>query len=179
MPWTLEANWKVAVENYLECYHCPVAHPGLAKAIDVGADALRARGVPRTSPSSAARRARPSPEWMHAGEVTPRAVPLAVAERDASTSTPARRTSRSTSGARTAPGRTLGFTDYFFGPEVPDAMVEEMLAFSLQVGREDVALVEAVQRGMASGAVATGRLMPESERLVAHFQRLVVDALRG
>ena len=75
-------------------------------------------------------------------------------------------------------GRTLGFTDYFFGPDVPDAMVEEVLAFSLQVGREDVALVEAVQRGMASGAVATGRLMPESERLVAHFQRLVVDALR-
>ena len=54
-----------------------------------------------------------------------------------------------------------------------------MLAFSLQTGREDIALVEAVQRGMASGAVATGRLMPESERLVAHFQRLVVDALRG
>jgi len=33
--------------------------------------------------------------------------------------------------------------------------------------------------GFAEGAVATGRLMPESERLVAHFQRLVVDALRG
>ena len=46
VPWTLAANWKVAVENYLECYHCPVAHPGLAKAIDVGADALRARGAP-------------------------------------------------------------------------------------------------------------------------------------
>ena len=53
-----------------------------------------------------------------------------------------------------------------------------MIAFSLQTGREDTALVEAVQRGMASGAVATGRLMPESERLVAHFQGLVLEALR-
>ena len=25
-----EANWKIAVENYLECYHCPVAHPGFS-----------------------------------------------------------------------------------------------------------------------------------------------------
>ena len=27
--WPIEANWKVALENYLECYHCPTAHPGL------------------------------------------------------------------------------------------------------------------------------------------------------
>ena len=23
----LRANWKAIIENYLECYHCPVAHP--------------------------------------------------------------------------------------------------------------------------------------------------------
>jgi hypothetical protein len=52
------------------------------------------------------------------------------------------------------------------------------MAFSRQVGEEDGALVEAVQRGMASGAVPFGRLMPESEQLVAHFQRMVLAALR-
>ena len=25
--WALEANWKLAVENYVECYHCAPAHP--------------------------------------------------------------------------------------------------------------------------------------------------------
>ena len=25
--WALEANWKLAVENYVECYHCASAHP--------------------------------------------------------------------------------------------------------------------------------------------------------
>src|SRR3546814_3034717 len=25
----LRANWKLAVENYLECYHLPWVHPGL------------------------------------------------------------------------------------------------------------------------------------------------------
>ena len=39
-------NWKVCVENFLECYHCAVAHPTLAKAIDVSQDAyaLEMRG---------------------------------------------------------------------------------------------------------------------------------------
>ena len=34
-----DANWKVCVENYLECYHCAVAHPSFSKAIDVAPDA--------------------------------------------------------------------------------------------------------------------------------------------
>ncbi|MEV7616634.1 aromatic ring-hydroxylating dioxygenase subunit alpha [Streptomyces sp. NPDC089799] len=29
-----EANWKVAVDNYLEGYHVPVAHPGLMRLLD-------------------------------------------------------------------------------------------------------------------------------------------------
>src|SRR5690242_8369959 len=37
----LAANWKVAVENYLECYHCPVAHKGFSALVDVDPDAYR------------------------------------------------------------------------------------------------------------------------------------------
>src|SRR6185369_17998480 len=29
------ANWKIVCENFLECYHCQVAHPGLAEVLDV------------------------------------------------------------------------------------------------------------------------------------------------
>src|SRR5919197_2088919 len=29
--YTIDANWKLAVENYLECYHCAPAHPDYAK----------------------------------------------------------------------------------------------------------------------------------------------------
>ena len=35
MPWQARANWKAMLENYLECYHCAVAHPGFSAAIDV------------------------------------------------------------------------------------------------------------------------------------------------
>src|SRR3954453_8942518 len=37
----LGCNWKIAVENYLECYHCQVAHPGFSAVVDVSPDAYR------------------------------------------------------------------------------------------------------------------------------------------
>jgi Ring hydroxylating alpha subunit (catalytic domain) len=52
-----------------------------------------------------------------------------------------------------------------------------LLAFDMQVGEEDVALVESVQRGLDSATVNQGRLLPESEQLIADFQRRVRDAL--
>jgi len=30
---TAESNWKVAVENYNECYHCKTAHPSFSKGV--------------------------------------------------------------------------------------------------------------------------------------------------
>lgn len=32
--WTVQCNWKVYVDNYLEGYHVPVVHPGLHREID-------------------------------------------------------------------------------------------------------------------------------------------------
>jgi hypothetical protein len=52
-----------------------------------------------------------------------------------------------------------------------------MLAFDAQVGTEDRQLVERVQAGVRSGLLDEGRLLPDSEQLVAHFQSLVVEAL--
>jgi phenylpropionate dioxygenase-like ring-hydroxylating dioxygenase large terminal subunit len=172
VPWTLEANWKISVENYLECYHCQVAHPGLSRLIDVSAANYLLETHPTFSVQSGAPRDHVDGEipraqfhWLWPNVTLnvkpgPQNVSLDVWLPD-------------------GPGRTLGHTDYFFAPDLPDDEAGEMIDASLQTGLEDTALVEAVQRGMASGAVATGRLMPESERLVAHFQRLVVRALRA
>ena len=33
--WETAANWKVVVENALECYHCAPAHPSLRKTLDL------------------------------------------------------------------------------------------------------------------------------------------------
>ena len=55
--------------------------------------------------------------------------------------------------------------------------IEELLALDDQVGAEDVVLVESVQRGIASGALAAGELLLPGESLIAAFQRWVSDAL--
>jgi hypothetical protein len=75
------------------------------------------------------------------------------------------------------PERTARFLDYFFAPDVDQAWIDELLAFDNQVGMEDRGLVEGVQRGVRSGILSEGRLLSESEQLVAHFQRLCVEAL--
>jgi phenylpropionate dioxygenase-like ring-hydroxylating dioxygenase large terminal subunit len=167
----LACNWKVAVENYLECYHCAVAHPGFSAVVDVSPEAYRLEthergssqfGPPRGEGSGGAvvegqfhwlwpvtkLYALPGPQNLAAGPLTP-----------------------------LGPERTAGFLDYYFPEEVPDEEVDELLAFDDQVGLEDRALVESVQKGVRSGLLESGRLLPESERLLAHFQQLVREAL--
>jgi choline monooxygenase len=39
----------VAIENYLECYHCPVAHPSFSAVVNVAPDAYRVEGRARSS----------------------------------------------------------------------------------------------------------------------------------
>jgi phenylpropionate dioxygenase-like ring-hydroxylating dioxygenase large terminal subunit len=38
LDFDLAANWKVVIENYVECYHCPTAHVDFSKAVDVNPD---------------------------------------------------------------------------------------------------------------------------------------------
>ena len=63
----LEANWKIVCENFLECYHCQVAHPQLAQMLDVSAEAYALstegrlssqRGAPREGGGKDAARGR-------------------------------------------------------------------------------------------------------------------------
>ena len=41
---TLEANWKIAVENALECYHCSSSHPGLLDTLELSKWQMNLRG---------------------------------------------------------------------------------------------------------------------------------------
>jgi choline monooxygenase len=75
------------------------------------------------------------------------------------------------------PERSRGFLDSFFAEGEDEQWIADVLALDDQVGREDKALVENVQRGVGSGVLAEGRLLGESERLIAHFDRLVRAAL--
>jgi len=168
VDFSLEANWKVVIENYLECYHCPTAHPDFSRAVDVHPD----RYVLETG------------RWSSSQYAKSRNRTAAIATGQFHFLWPNTRINvfpgvpnLSIGPALPAgPERTTGSFDYFFGRGVSETEIEELIAFDTQVGAEDRVLVESVQRGMRSGVLDHGRLLPESERLIAHFQTLVRDA---
>jgi phenylpropionate dioxygenase-like ring-hydroxylating dioxygenase large terminal subunit len=179
----LAANWKVVVENFLECYHCAVAHPSFSSVVDVDPDAYRLEidGLV-SSQFGPVRRAAVGNGKKIAYD------PRGEAEEGhfhflfpnfALNIMPGRANVSVGPVIAAGPERTLRFLDYFFAADVPDDLIGDMLEFDAQVGREDRGLIESVQRGLRSEMVERGRLMPESEKLIAHFQRLVHDALAG
>jgi phenylpropionate dioxygenase-like ring-hydroxylating dioxygenase large terminal subunit len=172
----LEANWKVAAENFLECYHCQVAHPGLAGLLDVSPDAYRLEADGLVSSQFGPRRTDGAPPYDAAGEIDRGQFHFLWPNLKLNIE-PGQPNFSLGVLLPEGPERTVGFFDYFFAPDVSDEWVREFVAFDDQVGAEDRALVERVHRGVTSGVLAEGRLMDESERLIAHFDGLVRDAL--
>jgi choline monooxygenase len=172
----VEANWKVVSENFLECYHCPAAHPGFADLVDVSPDAYRLEvGETFSSQFGPVRKGRHG-AYDADGEVR-RSQFHFVWPNTGINIFPGRPNLSIGPMIPAGPGRTERFLDYFFAPGVEESWIEELLAFDDQVGREDVALVEGVQTGISARAIEHGRLLSDSERLIVDFQRRVARAL--
>ena len=175
---TYDANWKVCCENFLECYHCAVAHPGFSAVIDVRPDAyvLEVTGELHSTQIGPVRE-EPRSSFPTDGEVT-RGQFHFLWPNTTINIAPGRPNISIGPVLPEGPELTGRWLDYFFAPDADDAWVRELLDWDTQVGAEDKALVERVQKGIRPG-VGAGRLLPESERLVAHFQRLTLEALTG
>ena len=172
----LDANWKVVCENFLECYHCSVAHPQLAELLDVSADAYALSTDGRLSSQRGPTREN-STTRMHLDGELPRGQFHFLWPNLGVNIFPGRPNISIGPIAPVSPDRTHRFLDYFFGADVDQAWIDELMAFDDQVGIEDRALVEGVQRGIASGALEHGYLMGHSEQLIGHFQTLTREAL--
>jgi choline monooxygenase len=171
----LEANWKVACENFLECYHCAVAHPGFSAAVDVSPDAYRLATEGLTSSQFGPVRTG-SDSFLSDGEVS-RSQFHFVWPNFGVNVFPGRPNLSCGPILPVGPERTARFLDYFFAPDIDQAWLDELIELDDQIGREDTALVEGVQRGLRAGVLTEGRVLGESERLVAHFQNLTAAAL--
>jgi choline monooxygenase len=175
----IACNWKVYVDNYLEGYHIPVVHPGLFREIDYGAYRVETRGqhsrhhapVRSKSKDSLYRRhlgTSRGPEalyyWLFPNlmlNVYPDNVQVNLI-------------------VPLGHERTLTRFEWL----VPDparpglaAELERSFAFSDEVQREDVAICEAVQRGLRSRTYDRGRFSVRRENGVHHFHGLLAAAL--
>ena len=175
--YAIQANWKVVVENFLECYHCAVSHPGFASLIDLDKYQVvpYERFCVQRGPLKASARAQSKdgcgidegreglyiylwPNFMlnvypGAGNASTNVI-LPIDEH-----------------------HCLAVYEFFFSDRMPEEEQRAMVDFIDQVQREDIIIVESVQRGLRSEFYKQGQLILSRENGIQHFQKLVFSAL--
>ena len=177
--YVLECNWKVYVDNYLEGYHIPIAHPGLMQEIDYSGYRVLTRRyssqqiapVRPKAPEDGGGRIYGDPGqdealyfWVFPNLMlnlypenlqVNRIVPLSQE-------------------------KTLAIFEWYYrdagAPEVRRRM-QRAVDFSHQVQQEDIHLCEAVERGLRSSTYDRGRYSVKRENGVHHFHSLLVEFL--
>ena len=180
----IQANWRVVVENSLECYHCAIAHPGLAATLDLATygqtigtwwnmqrSPLRTSGSKRDEAIGAAARAAATGGGLDEARfhfMFPNFF-LSV--------WPGSEGFSFTHIVATGPETTRSRHTRVSGPNATAEERADVRKFISQVISEDVVLCESVQRGMRSGAIAHGWLNLDgpgaNETCIHHFQRLI------
>lgn len=169
IEYPVSGNWKLFVENALECYHCPIAHPSFSKTFDVRPDVYKLEIHERFSCHRTRLRGHDESDagpGFHFYFLWPNF--FLSADRmqcEISYIRPVDATS------------SVAISDYHFRADLDDSAVEERIALTQTTLNEDLELIASVQRGTAAGAVPFGRLLGESEALVRHFDGLVAEAL--
>src|SRR5437764_1891522 len=171
--WLVDCNWKVYVDNYLEGYHIPIVHPGLFREIDY--PSYRTETRPHYSIQHAPLK---RPERIRAESTSDEAeyfwvypnLMLNVYPDNFSTNLI----------VPVGHERTLTVFEWFFrdAPQAaPQHVIEQTVAFSDEIQLEDIAICEAVQRGLRSSTYTSGRYSPARENGVHHFHALYAESM--
>lgn len=184
VTYDLRCNWKIAIENYLECYHCPTAHPGFSHVLDTDMTAYRlVLGSNHAWQNGPLRQQNPgaTPELGYTGRdgAVPEGRYFALFPNMKVNINPGLPNLSIGPVVPMGPENSHGFLDYYFGPDVTQEWIDDMIVFDNEVGAEDTVLVESVQHGIRSGAIQQGRIMLESEKLIAGYQAWLLDKLAG
>jgi len=184
LTYTVQANWKAVVDNFLECYHCPIAHRDFCSLIDMDTYQVKTHGIYSS----------------HMAKATTGDANNAYSVDDASVTDHAVWFLWPNITLMRYPGRgnfmvwrfypineltTYEVFDFFFESVDMNESEREAIKFIDEVLQpEDIGLVESVQRGMRTPAFEEGRFMVDpagsgmSEHAVHHFHGLVLDAYR-
>jgi len=176
----VDCNWKVYVDNYLEGYHIPIAHPGLMKEIDYSqyrTETFRYYSqqfapIRAMKPEDAAERLYAPGGGLQEALyfwIFPNLM-LNIYPDNIQTNVI----------VPLAHDKTLTLFEWFFhgsGSEKIQERIRKSIAFSEEVQKEDVMLCENVQRGLRSPTYDRGRYSVSRENGVHHFHMLLGEFL--
>lgn len=182
--WEARANWKTMLENFLECYHCAVAHPSFSAAIDVRPENYSLTTydwvlsqVANVRESALEGKSAVKIYDVH-GSVNTAQYHLLWPNMTISINPGVPNLSIDV-WLPHGPNAAKGFSEHYFGPGVTRQQAEEMIAFNAEVGGEDDELTNSVQLGLISGLPKTGRFLTRAEHLACDFLKLVAGAMTG
>jgi carnitine monooxygenase subunit len=184
LTYDVNTNWKNVIDNFLECYHCHIAHKEFVDLVDMDTYEVKTHGIWSSHFAEAGKQ--PNTAYDVSGaSVTEHAVwwlwPNTCLLRY-----PGRGNFMVFQVLPAGPERTLETWDFFLETTELEPAEEESVRYIddvLQV--QDIEIVESVQRGMRTPAYDQGRIVydPEgsglSEHGVHHFHGLVLDAYRS
>ncbi|MCY4543544.1 MAG: ring-hydroxylating oxygenase subunit alpha [Rhodobacteraceae bacterium] len=183
LTYEISSNWKNVVDNFLECYHCPVAHKDFCTLVDMDTYRVETHGIWSSHMAEAGKSAN-SAYSVEDASVRDHAVwwlwPNTCMMRY-----PGRGNFIIMHIIPVDVDRTFETYDFFFETSEPVAGELEAIQYIDKVLQaEDIALVESVQRGMSTPAFEQGRIVHDpsgsgkSEHAVHHFHGLVLEAYR-
>ena len=181
LRYDIRSNWKNVIDNFLECYHCPVSHRDFCTLVDMDSYKVTTHGIYSSHMADAGKSAN-SAYPVDGATVRTHAVwwlwPNTCLMRY-----PGRGNLIVMHVVPAGPERTLETYDFYFETAEPVEAEREAIRYLDEVLQaEDIALVESVQRGMATPAFEQGRIVHDpagsgmSEHAVHHFHGLVLDA---
>ncbi len=184
LTYDIKSNWKNVVDNFLECYHCPVAHKDFCTLVDMKTYRVTTHGIYSSHMAEAGKAANKAYS-VEGATVKDHAVwwlwPNTCIMRY-----PGRGNMIILQVIPAGPDRTLETYDFFLENAEPSEAEREAIRYLDDVLQaEDIALVESVQQGMSTPAFTQGRIVHDpggsgkSEHAVHHFHGLVLDAYAG
>jgi choline monooxygenase len=170
--YTIECNWKVYIDNYLEGYHLPAAHPSLFRELDYAqyrVDTFRyysSQIAPiRAGSGDEVRRY----EFLDSEQ---RALYYWIFPNFMLNVYPDNMSSNLI--VPLGPDRTLTIFEWFsYGEQV----AQETIDFSDEIQQEDIQICESVQKGLKSRSYHQGRFSVKRENGVHHFHGLLAEFL--
>ncbi|MFI6597283.1 SRPBCC family protein [Nonomuraea sp. NPDC050536] len=184
LTYDVTTNWKNVIDNFLECYHCHIAHKEFVDLVDMDTYEVKTHGIWSSHFAEAGKHENAAYD-VSGASVTQHAVwwlwPNTCLLRY-----PGRGNFMVFQVVPAGPDRTLETWDFYFETaELQDAEVQSVRYVDEVLQQQDIALVESVQRGMSTPAFDQGRIVYDpsgsglSEHGVHHFHGLVLDAYRS